>query len=1308
MHTPPSNASDPHTNHTTRASSAAVVAKPPRRKKWPVAISALALAAGLVGALGVWASQDRSLSTGLQALAWLVPAGQTLQFEQVQGSLRHGGQVGQVHWQGQGQTVQVHKAKLTLDWTRLWQGQLPLSQLHLQSLQVQADGTAPKAQALSSLPLPLKADLTWQIDQLQWPGGVASQLRGHYLFDGIHHRLELQQLDMAQGRYQGQMQLQAASPMALQAHLQGQINTRMPGQKTPIALQAVASLQGPLATAMAEVQLQASIQPRAAATASNHSAPQPKPKPQLNAKPMGLTLSATLRPWQTQAVSTVQLQAEQLDLSSLWPGAPQTQLSGQLQAQPEAQGTAWQLQAQLRNALAGPWDQHRLPLQSLDTRLVHDQGVWRIEALQLQWPQGGATAQGQWREQGWSGQAQIRHLQASQLHSGWDGPALSGSLKAAQSATNQVDFEALLQAAGQPKASGDALQVQGQWSPGRWQLQRVDLRWADAQLQGQGQWDSRQAALQGQWQWRSPGMSASLSGELSAAQGQGQAQLALQDAQRALQWLQRWPLLKPRLASWQAQGQAQLQADWQGGWAQAQTPIGLTLESANLQLTPPQASPVAWREGRLEISGNPHNLQAQLQGRLQWPQGELQIQSQLQLQHRPDGAWLDHWQGQWQAAQLQWQSRQAPKLQASLKLIAPMPWQWSDASTGLQWEPSRWHLGLQNNGLMPEPFQRETVGPAGQAMPIGPPVPATLMLERGQWAPAATPSGAPTLQGKALFSDVPVQWVHLLGGPQVQGDLMFKGQVSVLMKDRLNLQAQLERSSGRLLLPTESPSSPALDAGIKEAKLQLNIQDQDARLDLLWDSQQAGRLTAQLQSRVDGSDPRGFWSDQAPLSGRVSAQLPRIGAWAWLAPPGWRVQASLDAAFDVSGTRAKPHWVGLLQADQLSVRSAALGLEFGQGQLRARLQDQQMVLEQLTLQGAGAQGGSLSAQGQAAWTPDVVKASPLEGVRMDLRLVAKGLRVSNRADRRLSISGEVDARLQQGQMRLRGEVRADQASFILPEESTPTLSSDVVRLSSTPLAPVPSNTARSWMGVPDVQVMLDLGPDFQVQGHGLSTRLSGKLNLISNSAHPTEPRLTGQVNTVGGRFKAYGQLLHIEQGLLRFNGPFDNPGLTILALRPNLPQPVGVTVTGTALAPRMRLYAEPDMPDADKLAWLVLGRSPAAGGAESAVLQQAALVLLGGNGKRLSGELANALGIDEISVASGSRNDTTSPTGTASGTAITLGKRLSKDFYLIYESSLSGAWGSLFVFYDLSRLWTLRAQTGELNALDLIYTVRRD
>jgi len=237
--------------------------------------------------------------------------------------------------------------------------------------------------------------------------------------------------------------------------------------------------------------------------------------------------------------------------------------------------------------------------------------------------------------------------------------------------------------------------------------------------------------------------------------------------------------------------------------------------------------------------------------------------------------------------------------------------------------------------------------------------------------------------------------------------------------------------------------------------------------------------------------------------------------------------------------------------------------------------------------------------------------------------------------------------------------------------------------------------------VPDVQVALDLGEDFYVMGQGLTTRLTGQLKVHSNALTQGQPRLQGQLQTVGGLYKAYGQNLAIEQGALSFSGAYDNPQLLIVALRANISERVGVRVTGTALSPAIRLYADPDMPDADKLAWLMLGRSAANGGAESVVLQQAALSLLGGK-NTLGSEVAQALGLDEVSLAQGSRADTS-----ATGAALTLGKRLSKDFYMAYESSLNGTFGSLFIFYDLSRRWTLRAQAGDQNTLDLIYTIRK-
>jgi translocation and assembly module TamB len=219
----------------------------------------------------------------------------------------------------------------------------------------------------------------------------------------------------------------------------------------------------------------------------------------------------------------------------------------------------------------------------------------------------------------------------------------------------------------------------------------------------------------------------------------------------------------------------------------------------------------------------------------------------------------------------------------------------------------------------------------------------------------------------------------------------------------------------------------------------------------------------------------------------------------------------------------------------------------------------------------------------------------------------------------------------------------------------------------------------------------------------LNTRLSGSLALRSNADTQLVPRLTGAVRTVSGSYKAYGQQLDVEEGVLRFSGPFDNPALDILAIRPNLQQRVGVQVSGTALAPVVRLYADPDLPDSDKLAWLVLGRSAANGGAESALLQQAAVALLGGSGPGITARLAQTLGLDSVSVASGASSTDGSST---TGATVTLGKRLSRDFYVAYESGMAGTMGTLYIFYDLSRRFTLRAQSGQQSAVDLIFTLR--
>jgi translocation and assembly module TamB len=98
-------------------------------------------------------------------------------------------------------------------------------------------------------------------------------------------------------------------------------------------------------------------------------------------------------------------------------------------------------------------------------------------------------------------------------------------------------------------------------------------------------------------------------------------------------------------------------------------------------------------------------------------------------------------------------------------------------------------------------------------------------------------------------------------------------------------------------------------------------------------------------------------------------------------------------------------------------------------------------------------------------------------------------------------------------------------------------------------------------------------------------------------AHPGRAgdglRATGAIRTVSGTYDAYGRKLSIEHGTLTFFGSVENPSLDVRALRKGLPVEAGVEVTGNVARPRVRLVSQPDVPDPEKISWLVLGARPA-------------------------------------------------------------------------------------------------------------------
>src|SRR5450830_398434 len=149
-----------------------------------------------------------------------------------------------------------------------------------------------------------------------------------------------------------------------------------------------------------------------------------------------------------------------------------------------------------------------------------------------------------------------------------------------------------------------------------------------------------------------------------------------------------------------------------------------------------------------------------------------------------------------------------------------------------------------------------------------------------------------------------------------------------------------------------------VSAGVKDARITVQADGNTLRASTRWDSLRAGVAKGDFSTRITQGPDGWRWPADAPLSGTLQAQLPQVGVWSMLAPPGWRIRGTLDANIALSGTRIAPQWNGTLNADSLALRSIADGIEFSNGKLRTSLRGQRLEINEFSLQGATGGGGS--------------------------------------------------------------------------------------------------------------------------------------------------------------------------------------------------------------------------------------------------------------------------------------------------------------------------------------------------------------
>ncbi len=439
-----------------------------------------------------------------------------------------------------------------------------------------------------------------------------------------------------------------------------------------------------------------------------------------------------------------------------------------------------------------------------------------------------------------------------------------------------------------------------------------------------------------------------------------------------------------------------------------------------------------------------------------------------------------------------------------------------------------------------------------------------------------------------------------------------------------------------------------------------------------------GARARPLEARLTVSPP----SAEGRLEGVVVARVAELAVVESLVEGIEDLRGIIEARIELAGTVDAPRITGAIEANELAAELPPLGITVENGRLAADLADLRRVPfeAELCSRGCATFDGMLSLPPEGDWalTANVDGENVLLVDQPELVAIA-------------SPSLELDVTPELA--RVTGTLGVPQG--LLAVESVPRSAVRPTRETVVHGREAPSTADEGGLPIPlALEVRAVLGA-VRFEGLGLVAELNGTLDAALSPA--------GQWNVQGtttireGSFSAYGQTLTIEQGLLVFTGPPDNPTLDVRATRVVEGDEVGLHVTGTMQDPRSEVFSAAGLSETDAFAQLVTGRSlDNLEEGDSDTLQRAAIGLGLRRALPTLGRIGASLGLDELGIDASAEDEG----------AVVAGRRIGDDVYLRYRHGLFDDFSSLELIYRITERFRLRTETGTAQAIDLIYEVR--
>jgi translocation and assembly module TamB len=381
-----------------------------------------------------------------------------------------------------------------------------------------------------------------------------------------------------------------------------------------------------------------------------------------------------------------------------------------------------------------------------------------------------------------------------------------------------------------------------------------------------------------------------------------------------------------------------------------------------------------------------------------------------------------------------------------------------------------------------------------------------------------------------------------------------------------------------------------------------------------------------------------------------------------------RGEVSLNAA--VTGTTAAPLVQGTAQLTKGDIADYTLGAHVTN--LAATVQASGDTIRLTSFTGKAAPG-TLGGSGSVS----LAGAMPV-----DLRFTADNARplssdlLTATIDANLTLQGEL-----KGDLQAAGTLHVRRADIRIPEKLPTSIAVLKVRNANAPPPPPPPPESQSTIGL---NLTLDAPEQVFIRGRGVDAELGGTIHIRGTAAKPIPD---GGLHLRRGTLSVVGTTLNFSEGTIDFSGGgIADPSLHFVANSTTATIVATLTVSGSASDPKITLSSVPDLPQDEILAQLLFNTSTAKLSPFQLAQIAAALASLSGAAPGFDPleSVRGALGLDRLSVGSGSSGKPT----------LEAGRYLARGVYLGAKQSASGSGTQATVQVDIAKGLKLETTAG--------------